>query len=93
MTRSAIPDEYLEGYAGILADVCATGRRLTRNELESLRARGERAAEAGLGLRSTSTPGSPVEQGAVARQPVTAPAREILHDEGRHHRRRLPAER
>ncbi|PTH90464.1 regulator [Streptomyces sp. A244] len=51
MTRSAIPDEYLEGYAGILADVCATGRRLTRNELESLRARGERAAEAGLGLR------------------------------------------
>ncbi|MFE0475953.1 PucR family transcriptional regulator [Streptomyces sp. NPDC058947] len=51
MTRSVIPDEYPEGYAGILADVCATGRRLTRNELESLRARGERAAEAGLGLR------------------------------------------
>jgi sugar diacid utilization regulator len=51
VTRSATPDEYLEGYAGILADVCATGRRLTRNELESLRARGELAAEAGLGLR------------------------------------------
>jgi len=47
-----IPDQYLDGYAQILAEVCATGRRLTRDELESLRARGERAAEAGLGLRA-----------------------------------------
>ncbi|MFF0041666.1 PucR family transcriptional regulator [Streptomyces mirabilis] len=52
MTRSAVPDEYLEGYARILADVCTTGRRLTRNELESLRAQGERAADAGIGLRA-----------------------------------------
>ncbi|MEU6929694.1 helix-turn-helix domain-containing protein [Streptomyces sp. NPDC046374] len=44
-------EEYLEGYVEVLAGVCATGRRLTREELEALRARGERAAEAGLGLR------------------------------------------
>ncbi|MFC7976294.1 PucR family transcriptional regulator [Streptomyces cinereoruber] len=44
--------EYLEGYAEILAEASATGRRLTRDELESLRARGERAAEAGIGLRA-----------------------------------------
>ncbi|WP_345567176.1 PucR family transcriptional regulator [Streptomyces plumbiresistens] len=36
----------------MLAEVCATGRRLTRDELEALRTRGERAAEAGLGLRA-----------------------------------------
>ncbi|WP_093804113.1 CdaR family transcriptional regulator [Streptomyces sp. Wb2n-11] len=42
---------YLEGYAQILAGACATGRRLTRDELATLRAQGERAAEAGLGLR------------------------------------------
>ncbi|MGW7305224.1 PucR family transcriptional regulator [Streptomyces sp. NPDC054835] len=45
-------EEYLEGYVEVLAGVCATGRRLTREELEALRARGERAAEAGHGLRS-----------------------------------------
>ncbi|MGA5872603.1 PucR family transcriptional regulator [Streptomyces cinereoruber] len=44
--------EYLEGYAKILAEASATGRRLTRDELEALRARGERAAEAGIGLRA-----------------------------------------
>ncbi|MFE1381968.1 PucR family transcriptional regulator [Streptomyces sp. NPDC058740] len=44
-------EEYLQGYAEILSGVCATGRRLSREELEALRARGERAAEAGLGLR------------------------------------------
>ncbi|WP_434404984.1 PucR family transcriptional regulator [Streptomyces sp. NBC_01353] len=36
----------------MLKGVCVTGRRLTREELEGLRARGERAAEAGMGLRS-----------------------------------------
>ncbi|MFI0728194.1 PucR family transcriptional regulator [Streptomyces sp. NPDC021225] len=41
----------LEGYVRILADVCPTGRRLTRDELEFLRAQGERAAEEGEGLR------------------------------------------
>ncbi len=52
MAGREIPDEYLEGYAQMLAEVCATGRRLTRDELEALRSRGERAAEAGLGLRA-----------------------------------------
>ncbi|MFF8601099.1 PucR family transcriptional regulator [Streptomyces sp. NPDC015232] len=51
MSKSATTEEYLEGYAEILADSCRTGRRLTRDELEGLRARGERAAEDGLGLR------------------------------------------
>ncbi|WP_374225148.1 PucR family transcriptional regulator [Streptomyces sp. ISL-98] len=45
-------EEYLDGYARILADVSATGRRLTRSELDSRRALGERAAEAGHGLRA-----------------------------------------
>jgi sugar diacid utilization regulator len=52
VTRPEIPDEYLAGYTQILAEVCATGRRLTRDELESLRVQGERAAEAGYGLRA-----------------------------------------
>lgn len=52
MTERAPIEEYLEGYAEILAGVCAAGRRLTREERESLRARGERAAEAGIGLRA-----------------------------------------
>jgi sugar diacid utilization regulator len=52
VTGRDISEDYLEGYAQILADVCATGRRLTRDELESRRAQGERAAEAGHGLRS-----------------------------------------
>ncbi|MEU6011549.1 helix-turn-helix domain-containing protein [Streptomyces sp. NPDC047453] len=51
VTGPEVPDEYLTGYAQILADVCATGRRLTRNELDLLRAHGERAAEDGHGLR------------------------------------------
>lgn len=44
--------EYLDGYDRILSEVCATGRRLTRDEVESRRALGERAAEAGHGLRT-----------------------------------------
>ncbi|MEU6708239.1 PucR family transcriptional regulator [Streptomyces wuyuanensis] len=43
---------YLEGYAEALEGACATGRRLSRDELASLRGQGERAAEAGIGLRS-----------------------------------------
>ena len=46
------PGSHLAGYAGILRDACATGRRLTRAELEIRRAEGERAAEAGLPLRA-----------------------------------------
>ncbi|MDG4856674.1 helix-turn-helix domain-containing protein [Streptomyces sp. T-3] len=52
MTEADIPEEHLAGYAQCLADACATGRRLTRDELEALRARGEQAADAGLGLRT-----------------------------------------
>lgn len=52
MAEQDIPERYLEGYTQILASACETGRRLTRNELEALRGRGERAAEAGIGLRA-----------------------------------------
>ncbi|MGZ3100445.1 PucR family transcriptional regulator [Streptomyces sp. H72] len=43
---------YVSGYAEILAGVAATGRRLTRDELEERRLLGKRAAEAGHSLRS-----------------------------------------
>ncbi|GEB53777.1 MULTISPECIES: PucR family transcriptional regulator [Streptomyces] len=46
-----IPDAYVHDYVRILSDVSATGRRLTRDELDSRRALGEQAAEDGYGLR------------------------------------------
>ncbi|MFG2533092.1 PucR family transcriptional regulator [Streptomyces sp. NPDC048516] len=52
MAEYEIPEDYLAGYAQILADASATGRRLTREEINSRRALGEQAAEAGLGLRA-----------------------------------------
>ncbi len=52
MAAHGIPEEFLDGYAHILAGAAATGRRLTRDELDSRRALGERAAEAGYGLRA-----------------------------------------
>ncbi|MFI8766828.1 PucR family transcriptional regulator [Streptomyces sp. R-07] len=52
MTEREPAAEYLEGYADILAAVCLTRRRLTREEREALGALGERAAEAGFGLRT-----------------------------------------
>ncbi|WP_406724992.1 helix-turn-helix domain-containing protein [Streptomyces sp. GD-15H] len=52
MAEREIPEDYLEGYAQILEEVAATGRRLTRDELASRKALGERAAEAGFGLRA-----------------------------------------
>ncbi|MFF6888806.1 PucR family transcriptional regulator [Streptomyces sp. NPDC012421] len=52
MTERETAEQYLEGYTEILASVCATHRRLSRDELEALRSRGERAAEAGIGLRT-----------------------------------------
>ncbi|MFV6026751.1 PucR family transcriptional regulator [Streptomyces sp. NPDC056264] len=52
MTEQDVPEEYLEGYTRILTDACASGRRLKREELDALRLRGERAAEAGLGMRA-----------------------------------------
>ncbi|MET9046769.1 helix-turn-helix domain-containing protein [Streptomyces sp. NPDC004362] len=52
MADREIPDPYLDGYARILADASVTGRRLTREEIESRRTLGEHAAEAGHGLRA-----------------------------------------
>jgi sugar diacid utilization regulator len=52
MIRPDIPEQYLDGYARILANVSATGRRLTRDEIESRRTLGEQAADAGLSLRA-----------------------------------------
>ncbi|MEU7584289.1 PucR family transcriptional regulator, partial [Streptomyces sp. NPDC041068] len=50
MTAGA-PEDYLDGYADLLAAASATGRRLTRDELDTRRTLGERAAEEGYGLR------------------------------------------
>jgi sugar diacid utilization regulator len=52
MADHDIPDQYLDGYATLLADASATGRRLTRGELDTRRALGEQAADAGYGLRA-----------------------------------------
>ncbi|WP_328863054.1 PucR family transcriptional regulator [Streptomyces sp. NBC_00306] len=51
MAEQERPEAYLKGYAEALTCACATGRKLTRDELDSLRIQGERAAEAGIGLR------------------------------------------
>ncbi|WP_406376018.1 helix-turn-helix domain-containing protein [Streptomyces sp. NBC_00647] len=50
MMEREMTEQYLEGYALILAEVSGTGRRLTRDEIESRRTLGERAADAGHGL-------------------------------------------
>lgn len=52
MTEQRIPGEYLEGYVLALAEVGATGRRLTREELRTRRLLGERAAQEGVTLRA-----------------------------------------
>jgi DNA-binding PucR family transcriptional regulator len=52
VTDRDLPEQYLDGYTEILAEVSATGRRLTRDEVASRRALGEQAAEAGHGLRA-----------------------------------------
>lgn len=52
MADHGIPEHYLDGYAQLLADAAATGRRLTRAEVESRRALGERAAVSGHALRA-----------------------------------------
>ncbi|MFI2432668.1 PucR family transcriptional regulator [Streptomyces sp. NPDC018693] len=96
MTDRDIPEEYLDGYAKILAEVSATGRRLTREELVSRRALGELAADAGYGLRALisahltaaraawpSTPGSADGALAAVQQAVDAFA------EGYEHAQRL----
>ncbi|MDG4534354.1 helix-turn-helix domain-containing protein [Streptomyces sp. AV19] len=51
MTQRELPEEYVDGYADILIDASATGRRLSRDELDSRRSLGERAARSPYGLR------------------------------------------
>ncbi|MFC0598382.1 PucR family transcriptional regulator [Streptomyces palmae] len=51
MKGSGIPPEFLDGYTELLTEVSLSGRLLRRAELDALRALGERAAEAGHGLR------------------------------------------
>ncbi|MGW8989057.1 PucR family transcriptional regulator [Streptomyces zhihengii] len=43
--------EYVDGYAQLLKEVAASGRRLTRDDLQARRALGEAAAHAGFSLR------------------------------------------
>ncbi|OKK04634.1 hypothetical protein AMK26_15045 [Streptomyces sp. CB03234] len=47
-------EQHLTGYARILTGARASGRKLTRDELEQPREQGERAAETGIGLRPTA---------------------------------------
>ena len=56
MTEQETVAAYLDGYVQLLADASATGRRLTRDELDARRALGERAAEAGHGCAPWSPP-------------------------------------
>ncbi|WP_431775335.1 PucR family transcriptional regulator [Streptomyces cucumeris] len=75
MTEPEAAQRYLDGYAEILAEVSATGRRLTREELDQRRALGERAADDGRSLRSlvrdhlaatrAAWPGGPGSTGSV----------------------------
>ncbi|MDJ1134684.1 PucR family transcriptional regulator [Streptomyces iconiensis] len=51
MAESGTPAAYLRGYTQLLTEVSATGRRLTRDELDFRRSLGEQAADAGHGLR------------------------------------------
>ncbi|MFF0392933.1 PucR family transcriptional regulator [Kitasatospora sp. NPDC004615] len=51
MAEQAVAGELGDRYVGMLAEVSRSGRRLTRAEIESLRALGERGAETGQGLR------------------------------------------
>lgn len=51
VTSGDIPEDSLADYPRVLTEVSETGRLLRRQELDVLRAYGERAAEAGYGLR------------------------------------------
>ncbi|MEV0600386.1 helix-turn-helix domain-containing protein [Streptomyces sp. NPDC050315] len=52
MTTEETSTDYLAGYARLLSEVSDTGRRPTRREMEDRRVLGERAADAGLALRT-----------------------------------------
>ncbi|MEU9737010.1 helix-turn-helix domain-containing protein [Streptomyces sp. NPDC048002] len=92
MSEQVDRERYLDGYARILTEVSATGRRLTRGELDSRRALGEQAAEAGHGLRGfvnahlaaaravwPSTPGSADSTLAAVQQAIDAFAEGFEH--------------
>ncbi|MCZ2525989.1 PucR family transcriptional regulator [Streptomyces sp. HB2AG] len=51
MGRQPIPEEYLDGYVEMLAEVSTTGRLPRREELEARKDLGEDAARRGYGLR------------------------------------------
>ncbi|UCM90396.1 helix-turn-helix domain-containing protein [Streptomyces marincola] len=83
-----VPEGYLDGYGAILADISVTGRRLTRDEVDSRRALGERAAREGVGLRElvrghlaatrSAFPGLPGVAGASGARQVRATAESVL---------------
>ncbi|MFF4583648.1 PucR family transcriptional regulator [Streptomyces sp. NPDC001373] len=52
MADREVAGSHLAGYVDILRHASATGRRLTRAEVEARRAEGDRSAEAGLPLRA-----------------------------------------
>lgn len=52
MNSQSTAETFLDGFEAILTDATSTGRRLTRDEIESRRVLGARAAEAGLGWRT-----------------------------------------
>ncbi|MFI9626893.1 PucR family transcriptional regulator [Streptomyces sp. NPDC052042] len=52
MAAPEIPADYLGDYVSVLAEVAATGRRLTRDELDARREMGRQAAEAGFQIRA-----------------------------------------
>ncbi|MDI3418717.1 PucR family transcriptional regulator [Streptomyces luteolus] len=52
MTKQNTQEQPLDGYSGLVSEVARTGRRLTRDEVDSRRAVGEAAAAAGQSLRS-----------------------------------------
>ncbi|MFB7630160.1 PucR family transcriptional regulator [Streptomyces sp. NPDC056149] len=77
MTGRKLPEEFLDGYAGVLSDVAQTGRRLNRDELQARRAAGERAAEAGHSLRALVNAHLAVTRAAWPRS-ASAPTDSVL---------------
>ncbi|MET9885562.1 helix-turn-helix domain-containing protein [Streptomyces sp. NPDC006430] len=72
VTDREAPENHLAGYAESLGEACATGRRLTRAELDARRAGGEQAAEAGLGLRGMIREHLAASQSVLATAPAKA---------------------
>ncbi|WP_394432032.1 PucR family transcriptional regulator [Streptomyces sp. SGAir0957] len=53
--ETTVVDTYLSGFARLVAEASSTGRRLTRDELDSRRTLGQAAAERGVRLRGLMT--------------------------------------